>query len=641
MYKSKRGEVLRRKKSNSFNLATVIIIAIFICAILGILYFTFIKSTYINYGILLEKRVKTNSIDLKLGYDTKIKWVKISKKTGVPVGIAYNVRLKGIFVKSIEPCKVYTGKVLARSNKSIELDNTILYIKKKVFYYKIMDGKLIEMNANSIIIGSSKSKFIGDNNSIAAVIIYPSEIKSIRVGISNFNFSSLNHSKIMLHSLKGLIVKYNNGNSLLVKSGYLGVSYKNGLMEISAYSKSNGVISLKSIISLTNKRTYIYSASDDPIYMDSLKRVGYNYIPKYYGNFEVFVNNGSIKIINEVDIENYLRYVVPSEMLLSGGVEGYQVQAVAARTYVLSDMFSGRFAKLGFHVDDTTLSQVYNSLPSNVFCDEAIKSTNGEVLTYNKKIIDAKYYSTSCGVGAPFNEVWYPSKGPLNINIEPYLTFNNYSNLRIANLSVNSDAANFLKDWTIKSYDSNSPYFRWKFTLDFKNVSTIINKNIYKAFNKNPDNFKKKWILGFYKNVKVSKDGIGKISDIYISKRGQAGNVMELTIVTDTGTYKIEKELNIKRLLISKDIQITSLYGNILKNTTLLPSGFFVIDKEISNKKIKNITIYGGGFGHGVGMSQYGTIGLVRLGKSYKDILNVFYKNVKIDNYENAIKNNF
>ena len=173
-----------------------------------------------------------------------------------------------------------------------------------------------------------------------------------------------------------------------------------------------------------------------------------------------------------------------------------------------------------------------------------------------------------------------------------------------------------------------------------------VNKNIYIAFNNSPDSFKKKFIFEFYKHVKIPKGGIGKISDISISRRGQGGNVLEMTIVADTGTYKIEKETNIKRLFRSSDLQITSLYGNILRDVmdkpvTTLPSGFFVVDKELSNGIIKSITVYGGGFGHGVGMSQFGVIGLVRLNKTYKNILTTFYKNIKFDDFQIALKNSF
>jgi stage II sporulation protein D len=641
---------MRRKKSKSFNIVPYIVILLFLAIVSAIFYFVFERSTFISCGILLETKYNSNSIDLKIGYDNNIKWVHITKKIGVPSGIAYNISFKGISVKSILPCKVYTGRILSRNSKSVELNNKVLTLDKNVFYYKISNGNLLRMSASNLIVGTSSSKYIENNNRITAIIIYPPNITAIRVGISNSEFTSLDHYNLLMHSSEGFIVTYNDGTTIRVKNNYIKIDYNNNNMKISTYykSKSRGTITSRSVLPETPLRLHLTAFADNPIYFDSLNRISknYEYIPKYYGGFDIFIKNKSMKLINEVDIENYLRFVVPSEMPSSGGIEGYKTQAVAARTYVLSDMLSGRFAKDGFYVDDTTKSQVYNSNPSNPICDSAIVATKGQVLTYNNRIIDAKYYSTSCGLGAPFNEVYYTKSKDLDKNIEPYLTFNNYTTSNITNLSNEFDASNFLKDWTIKAYDSNSPYFRWKFTYAMTDLNTIINKNIYSAFNNDPDSFKKKFIFEFYKHVKIPKNGLGKINDIYISKRGKGGNVLEMTLVTDNGTYKIVKETNIKRLFKSKDLQITSLFGNLLKdamdnNVTTLPSGFFVIDKELSNGSIKSITVYGGGFGHGVGMSQFGVIGLTRLNRTYKTILTTFYKNIKFDDFQRALQNSF
>jgi stage II sporulation protein D len=641
---------MRQKKRKAFNITPYIVTLVFLAIVSAVFYFTFERKTYINCGILLETKENPNTIDLKIGYGENIKWVHITKKMGVPSGIAYNIIFKGISVKSIVPCKVFTGRVLSRNSKTIELDHMTLTLGENLFYYKISNGNLIKMSPNNLIVGTTQSKYIINNNKVAAVLIYPPDINAIRVGISDSKLKSLNHYNLLMHSSQGFTITYNNGNSIRIKNNFIKIDYVNSRMNISTYykSKSRGTITAAKSLPETGELLRLSSFGDNPIYIDSLNRISknYEYIPKYYGSFEIFIKNKSMKLINDVDIEDYLRFVVPSEMPSTGGIEGYKTQAVAARTYVLSDMLSGRFANEGFYVDDTQKSQVYNLNPSNTICDSAIIATKGQVLTYNNRIIDAKYYSTSCGVGAPFNEVYYTNLKDRIKNNEPYLTFNNYTTSNISNLSNEFIASNFLKDWTIKSYDSNSPYFRWKFSYTIDDLNTIINKNLYSTVIRDPGSFTKKFIFEFYKNAKIQRGGIGKIYDIYISKRGTGGNVLEMTLVTEKGTYKIQKETNIKRLFVSKDLQITSLYGNLLqdsmdKNVTSLPSGFFVIDKELSNGNIKSITVYGGGFGHGVGMSQFGVIGLVRLNKTYKTILTTFYKNIKFQDFQTALHNSF
>lgn len=633
------GDPLRKRKVRSFNIFPIIILMIFIAIIAGVLYFVFEKPSSVTCGIVLERKENLDSVDMKLGYGTETKWIKVSKRLNIPEGIAYNVKIKGIVVRSIEACKVYTGKVYMRSSNSLLLENKTMLLDKSIHYYQVKGAELKACGANSVIIGATNDKFIENNGKIAAILVSPPDVKDIRVGISNSDFSSYEHKDLIMHTMRGFRIQTDTVSSLKLKSEYIEISYVNRQIELRSLTKNgNNLIQDKTIFT-TSSRVTIASLNDNPIYIDSLKRLGYSYTPKYYGKLELSLSTYAMHLVNEVDIEAYLRFAILSPILPLGGMEGYKVQAVAARTYVLWTMLSGRFSKYGFHIDDTTNCLAYNSQPSNNFYDQAILETKGEVLAYHNKVIDPKYYSTSCGVGAPYNEIWYANSLPNNANPEPYLSFRNYSSSQIKDLDLsnNFDTANFLKDWTINSYDSNSPYFRWKYTLNIKDLNNIINHKIYELYKANSLNFKKKRFFSYYKNAIIPKDGIGTITDINVNKRGKAGNVLELIINSDTGTYIIDKEYNIKRLIVDNNSPITLLYGNPLMNQSQLPSPYYVIDKEMSNNSIKNITVYGGGLGDGVGMSQYGVIGLIRQNKTYKDILNIFYKNVVFDSYTSVL----
>ncbi|WDC85708.1 SpoIID/LytB domain-containing protein [Caloramator sp. mosi_1] len=342
-------------------------------------------------------------------------------------------------------------------------------------------------------------------------------------------------------------------------------------------------------------------------------------------------------LTNIVPIEDYLLYVVPSEVPYSAGVEGYKAQAVSARTYAISDMLSGRFAKYGFHVDDSTYSQVYNSQPTNNIVKNAVKETESLVMTYNGRIIDAKYYSTSCGFGASYDEVWQEKEQ----NTKPYLSFNNYTNKEIKDLTDDTTALTFFKDWTINAIDSSSPYFRWKYTLNYSNLINTINKNIYTIYKNNPKAFKKKWIFNIYTKATITQDGIGQIKDIYISKHSPSGLVKEMMLISENGTYKVEGTNIIKRLVtpsleyqrsLKSKIEIQRLGGNSIKEFESIPSAFFSIDREFKSGNLSSITVYGGGYGHGVGMSQYGLIERSRIGENYKTILSTFYKDIQYTN---------
>lgn len=631
---------LRRRRRRGRYFKYSIIYLFIIAAISAVVYFLLFIPGEIKNGVVLDQKENQDSISLKLGYGKNIKWIKVKKKINLPEAIAYDVSLRGSRVKSITPCSIFSGRVFTKDEKTVVFeDGRTLNLNPKLSYVKIEGESLVAMPPNSVITGASDYKFVGDKNgNINLVIVNSIDIDNIRVGISNFDFTSLDHLIFTFSSSRGIKVIYNDKEYKTKSSEQLVIEYKNNKIQLSLYKINKGENTFKASLGESEGKVYVSPGSDEiPMKVSSLSRTN-GYTPQYLGTFEIFIKNNSLRAINSVDLEQYLRYVVPAEMLSSGGLEGYKVQAVAARTYVLSDMLAGRFTNLGFHVDDTTMSQVYNSLPAIELCDQAIEETKGKVMTYGGKIIDAKYYSTSPGVGAPFNQIYYEGDGYKKANPEPYLDFRDYTGTGIQDLSDETKAVEFFKNWTMDSYDSNSPYFRWKINIDGKLLKDTINANIYDRYTKSPDSFKKKWYLGIYRSTEIPKEGIGNIQDLYISKRGMAGNIIELTIVSDSGTYRVLKEQNIKKLLTPAEFTITPIYGKDIKNFKAFPSPFFIIDRQFQRNSIKDITIYGGGFGHGVGMSQYGVIGLAREGKNYKEILDLFYKNIRIRDYEEVLK---
>lgn len=118
----------------------------------------------------------------------------------------------------------------------------------------------------------------------------------------------------------------------------------------------------------------------------------------YRGRIEVFANaRGSLTVVNELGLEDYVRGVVANELSPGGypAIEALKAQAIAARTYALKNR--GQFSALGFDVLPTTRSQVYRGLTSeNPLASRAVDETRGVVATYNGEPINALYTST-CG----------------------------------------------------------------------------------------------------------------------------------------------------------------------------------------------------------------------------------------------------
>lgn len=123
----------------------------------------------------------------------------------------------------------------------------------------------------------------------------------------------------------------------------------------------------------------------------------------YRGKLIVKNTNGRLTVINDIDLESYLRGVLPVEMSPSWEYEALKAQAIAARSFALANL--GKQAKFGYDLKDTTADQAYGgaSAETNI-TNQAIDDTLGLVLTYDMKIISAYYFSAAGGMTS--NSIW-------------------------------------------------------------------------------------------------------------------------------------------------------------------------------------------------------------------------------------------
>ncbi len=361
--------------------------------------------------------------------------------------------------------------------------------------------------------------------------------------------------------------------------------------------------------------------------------------PKYKGIIEITKEGATFNIVNELSLEDYVAGVIPSEMPTSYGLEATKVQAIAARTYVLASKKTSRYIRYGAHVDDTTNSQVYNNVPANEVSYQAAAQTKGEVLLSNGHSISSKFFATSCGYTANFGEVWasgttFPTNTPIYlVSRQQYV-----GDKLVNNMADEKEAYKFLKlkPSEVDAFDKESPWFRWQTKLTGKELQSLINPAIRKL-SKNYPNLVK--VLAEDKTWQTKEiDSVGSIKDLEVAKRGQGGNIMELIIIGDKQIVKVSTEYLIRSLFSSTDQQILNITRadtTEVKGMSLLPSAFFTMDIAYSSENnINNITLYGGGFGHGVGMSQDGVKGMATRGYTYREILRHYYPQVEIKSAE-------
>jgi stage II sporulation protein D len=392
-----------------------------------------------------------------------------------------------------------------------------------------------------------------------------------------------------------------------------------------------------------NEKIKITPTTSTGLQLLSIERQGKN--PVYKGNLEIYKEkDGSYMIVNEVAMNDYLAGVIPSEMPAQYGLEAAKVQAVAARSYAINHQTNSKFAKYGAQLDDTTASQVYNNVEPTEMAYEAAQTTDGLVMVVNDKVISGNFFSTSAGYTANYGETWADGE-IFPTNTPTYLVANQQYIDDLLDvdwdLSKEADAYEFLTQAPedLDAFDNHSAWFRWQLKLSGNEMTTIINANLEKISNQYPNLVKVKRGEDEWETEKVTE--LGTVKNLEVKKRGEGGNVMELIIEGTENTVKVATEYVIRTLLSptqkeagKEAIVLTRTNGSDVENMEMLPSAFFVMDINYTEADtLKNICFYGGGFGHGVGMSQEGVKGMVERGYSFEKILSHYYKDVEILNY--------
>ncbi|MEW9096736.1 MAG: SpoIID/LytB domain-containing protein [Clostridiaceae bacterium] len=545
----------------------------------------------------------------------KLYKVKFDKKYPVGTVINYNYNFfKAFNVKVLSPIEERVMKV-NNDIYDLELSGELKADVSINFYYLDENNNIYPMSKKKILIGKENIKtYLNKKNNIKTFIITPYDLSSMRVGISTTDFNSLEHKEINLTCLEDV-------DLFNLKEKYKKTIPKNTKIKISALNDKIE-FNIDDQIKVFSTRTYL---KGNNIKIDNITRGIPKFTPSYSGTLEFTNNKNGLYMINEVDMEEYLSKVVPSEMPSSGGLEALKCQAIAARTYALSDMLQNRFAHLGFYVDDSTQSQVYNNMETNELASRAVLDTKGLIMTSNNEPIDAKYYSSSAGVATAYEDVWFNADWSSE-NKNYYYKGSYIDDKSLPNNE--SEWLSFYKNKDLKAIDSESPYFRWCAHFSKNALENSLKKSLKIIHERRPD-----FIEILQNNTKINTlPELGDIKDIKVLKRSEFGNIMEISFLFSNATVNVKGDYNIRSAIrCNKDfsgeiIPIVRHKKDPLINNNFLPSSFFAMEKSS-----EGFTIYGGGYGHGVGMTQNGAIEMSKKGSSYEEILGTFYKDVKIE----------
>lgn len=513
--------------------------------------------------------------------------------------VVHNKKIKSI---SIKPDKI-SDKVLVAKEDYIELQKYgKIPVDTNYRIYKVYGDVAMEMT-DAILVGYDNTDFVISNGKICAALI-TEEVKAqdIRVVLYGSNYKSLYHKQVIVTADKEFTISYGE-QSKKYKAG------KEVTLTASSELLKKGRVRIES------------SGEDGKIQILSIERKGIH--PSYRGSIEVASTSDGLTIVNELPLEEYLYAVIPSEMPTSYGLEALKVQAVCARSYAYNHLLSNSCSKYGAHVDDSTTYQVYNGVPENVDSIKAVDETKGQVLEYDGKVIFAYYFSTSCGYTADVSNVWLSNEDL------PYLkaVFQG-ADKKVRDYSKESAFREFITSNKEKTYESSFPWYRWTITIDYTDLKKMVDSRLADLYKKKSD-----YVLTLGSNGKYQKvpiDTVGTIKNVKISTRESSGLATEMVIEGSKNTIKVTSEAFIRQLLRPIYDDVIRQDGSKISGLSLLPSAFFVIDKVKTNGSVTGIKLSGGGYGHGVGMSQNGVKALADAGNGYKEILEHYYHKINI-----------
>ena len=508
----------------------------------------------------------------------KIPFRKNYKKTDELIGNLADLTMdRGKITKVSVKKERISGKVLSVQAASIELEGygTVPLDTE----YKVLKtyGIVKRQQLSDILVGSENQEFVVAKGKICAVIKEREDAADrIRVLIMGNGFESRYHEKIEI-TCPGSIKKIQGDSETMLDPA--------------------SMISVTSGDGTCSERLILEPQDGSELTVNSLVRA--QGTPSYGGRLEILDTENGLVLVNEIDLEAYLKKVIPSEMPSSYEKEALKAQAVCARTYAFMQSRSNSYSEYGAQIDDSTQFQVYNNVDPDEKTAQAVQETYGKMLYYNENPITAYYFSTSCGTTTNA-AIW--DSDPEDT---PYLRCLSLQTAR-SRLSFASEEAfaSFIKKKDFPAYDASYPLYRW----NFKTNGTIIASHV---------------------------GGVGKITGVSVTERGPGGVAMKLLVKGSEGETTISGQNAIRSALGDASLTLTLMDGKTSDGWSLLPSGFLTIEETGTDEHgVVQFRVYGGGYGHGVGMSQNGAQGMAKAGMGYEEILKYFYDGVTIEEKE-------
>jgi stage II sporulation protein D len=348
---------------------------------------------------------------------------------------------------------------------------------------------------------------------------------------------------------------------------------------------------------------------------------------RYRGDLLIENLNGSIHIINVIDIEQYLYGVVGLEMGMGAVSEAYKAQAVVSRTYAL---YYKQHPQLNYDLGTSQKWQVYGGYEAELQGGEglrqAVDATRGLAIYYDNNLIQAFFHSNSGGYTESGENVWYANLPYLR----PISTPQDVHALQVAQSG----------EWPAITY-------QWEKSFTKQDLANRIQQW-------NTEHIEDRINVGTLIDISISNQAVNPVTREYLPQKTQSGRVTQLDIIGTSGMKSFFRD-NIRSVLGLRStlfqvcydsmVQIWNVYNTVDNYNQTNDIMGITVDGLVSKLNGKNdkyyvicadgvktlpkafstITFKGKGYGHGLGMSQWGARGMAANGSDYRAIIEHFY----------------
>lgn len=612
--------------------------------------------------------IEENPITLRVLYRGEKSRYRLREKIGAQYGeIVYMVVL-GDNVLSVEKTeRVPVSRVMVRKEAEIEGEKEgvfPLYAGGPEVYVVDRENKTVESGrVSDLIVGRTDVSFyLFEKKVLAAVTGESFKPGEIRVVLNDSSGQGLYHREVRISGDTAFTLEVpgaGNGDAGYRREageseGEEGIGESGGATENMINIPANRQITICSSAegiavrlpggeqAVFNRRILLRPAEKEEgrFFIADLRRDGWGKdIPAYRGMLDIFAGDEGLVVVNELPVEDYLRAVVPGEMPASFGPEPLKLQAIVSRAYAYRHILDSRYHAYGAHVDDSVNSQVYNHRPEDNFANQAIRETKGLVPFHDNEPIEAFFFSTSCGYTANPEEVWTTQKKGFPGEGVPYLFAHSQVPGEVFELASEENLIRFIDTEYEEAYDSAAPFFRWQITMSRRDFEETVSRNMEEQYRRRPEQVLTMEGHDFVSR-EISADPLGRLLDIRTLERGDGGNMMVLEIEGSRGTYRLVSEYTIRFTI--RPVQYRSgaapvilqrADGSEVENFSVLPSAFaYFAPVTDEDGDIREIKIRGGGYGHGVGLSQYGARGMAEKGFDFVQIIEHYYPGTRLHN---------